>query len=73
VLLGPGYRYPKLVMKSATPGKNPVPVTVSVVGVDAGIEAGLTDEIVGTMVGCVIVKGRGPEGPPPGEGLVTVT
>src|SRR5580692_7473984 len=60
-------------MKSDTPGKNPVPVMVIVVGVLAGKEAGLTDEIGGTTVGWVIAKGSGAEGPPPGVGLVTVT
>lgn len=50
-----------------------VPITVTVTKDPAGALEGLSEVIVGTTVGAVIVNGNELEGPPPGEGLETVT
>jgi hypothetical protein len=46
---------------------------VTCVADPAGTLDGLTETIVGTTVGCVMVNIMGVDGPPPGEGLDTVT
>ena len=55
------------------PGWKPVPAIVNVPLEPLAADAGLTDEIVGTVVGRVSVKGCGDDVPPPGGGLTTAT
>jgi len=55
------------------PDRKFVPDTVTLAKVPACALDGLREVIVGTTVGAVIVNGNELEGPPPGDGLETVT
>jgi len=59
--------------QTLAPARKPVPVIAMVDEVFVGILAGLSEVIVGTGFPAVTVNGSELEGPPPGEGLETVT